>query len=422
MGEVLVVGGGMAGAIAALRARALGARVRLVRRALGATALSSGAIDVAADPTAPPGDLVALAGSPYDAAKLFARSRPLHPYAVLHSELERLPEALGFAAQSLPELLTPPQDLNALLPTPLGTVKPAAMGQRSVMAGDVTQLAARVVVVQPWGNPLVDAHLVAKGVAQAARVLGRAVELSVLESRFFGQYEDALRQPVELGERLDAQGALDAFARDIQERLPTGARLLLVPAVLGRRLRGLAPQLEALLGVPCAELLATAPSLPGIRLQEALDEALSKAGVPLEEGRVTLEPDGALFVEGRTLSADAVVLATGKFIGGGIVREGAFGEPVFGLPVFAGPRALGGEFIGNLLDADVAGEQLAFHAGVRIDAQLRPLGADGVARRERLFAAGAVIGGYDPAADKTGLGVAIFTGYLAGERAAQSLG
>jgi anaerobic glycerol-3-phosphate dehydrogenase len=37
-----------------------------------------------------------------------------------------------------------------------------------------------------------------------------------------------------------------------------------------------------------------------------------------------------------------------------------------------------------------------------------------------MYAAGSVIGGYDPAADKTGLGVATFTGFLAGESAAKT--
>jgi glycerol-3-phosphate dehydrogenase subunit B len=39
----------------------------------------------------------------------------------------------------------------------------------------------------------------------------------------------------------------------------------------------------------------------------------------------------------------------------------------------------------------------------------------------RLFAAGAVLCGYDAVYDKSGLGVAIFTGYLAGEAAARAL-
>jgi glycerol-3-phosphate dehydrogenase subunit B len=53
--DVLVVGGGLAGALAALSARAAGARVALVRRGPGATALSSGALSVADDPLSLPG-------------------------------------------------------------------------------------------------------------------------------------------------------------------------------------------------------------------------------------------------------------------------------------------------------------------------------------------------------------------------------
>jgi glycerol-3-phosphate dehydrogenase subunit B len=68
----------------------------------------------------------------------------------------------------------------------------------------------------------------------------------------------------------------------------------------------------------------------------------------------------------------------------------------------------------------VESDQVAFRAGVRIDETLRPLRADGGAASPSLFAAGSVIRGYDPASDKTGLGVAIFTGYLAGEAAAEA--
>jgi hypothetical protein len=37
---------------------------------------------------------------------------------------------------------------------------------------------------------------------------------------------------------------------------------------------------------------------------------------------------------------------------------------------------------------------------------------------QRLFAAGALLGGYDQASDGSGLGVAVFTGYLSGQAAA----
>jgi glycerol-3-phosphate dehydrogenase subunit B len=54
---------------------------------------------------------------------------------------------------------------------------------------------------------------------------------------------------------------------------------------------------------------------------------------------------------------------------------------------------------------------------VRVDRQLRPLSASGAPLHPRLFAAGAVVGGHEPAADGTRLGVAILTGYLAGAAA-----
>ena len=104
--------------------------------------------------------------------------------------------------------------------------------------------------------------------------------------------------------------------------------------------------------------------------------------------------------------------------GGPFAFAAAIGVPV-GLPVFSGTRRLGEEYVGDLLDERAESDQVAFRAGVRIDEALRPVRADAVPASLALFAAGSVIRGYDPASDKTGLGVAIFTGYLAGEAAAE---
>jgi glycerol-3-phosphate dehydrogenase subunit B len=259
------------------------------------------------------------------------------------------------------------------------------------------------------------------------------MDARVVESRFFDGVEDALRSPYELGERLDDPSALDALAADLRRALPSSAHAVLVPPVLGRRTPGLAAKLGALLGgIRCAEILSAAPSLPGIRLQEALDAALGRAEISLEEGAV----DGRKGREGlfalrapdwepgredeprELIRPDAVVLATGKFIGGGIARDGRFTETVLGLPVSSGTTLLGDEYIGELLSDRMVADQVAFRAGVRIDGSLRPLDQTGRPVHPRLFAAGSVISGYDPASDKTGLGVAIFTGYLAGELAA----
>jgi glycerol-3-phosphate dehydrogenase subunit B len=417
---VLVIGGGMAGAMAALSAAKKGARVLLARRALGATALSSGAVDVAPDPTSSPSDLEAQRVPQEQGAAAVARLHPAHPYGVLRAQLPRLGESLRFCAAALPELFAEPSGRNALLPTPMGTVKPAAMAQRAQLGADAAALPERVVVVQFQALPSCDARLVASGLEEAGRALGRTIGATPFTSAFFRTVEDPHRPVHELAAMLDADGALEALAAELKPRLPAGTQAVLFPPVLGRTRLDAAARLSAALGVPCLELLSTAPSVPGVRLQEALDRALRAANVELVEAPVRCQdlPSSRFEVGDRLLSAGAAVLASGKFLGGGIERVGRFRETVFGLPVFAGTQRAGDEYVGDLLDDRVESDQVAFHAGVRIDESLRPLSADGGPASPSLFAAGSVIRGYDPASDKTGLGVAIFTGYLAGEAAA----
>jgi glycerol-3-phosphate dehydrogenase subunit B len=156
-------------------------------------------------------------------------------------------------------------------------------------------------------------------------------------------------------------------------------------------------------------------------LQQGLDAALVRAGIRVIETEVNRAGSGYgafSFASGELVEPRSTVLATGRFIGGGVVRASRFQEPLLDLPVFAGANRLEDQYIGDLLDQHLLGEQMAFRAGVKIDGSLRPLAGDGKPFHPRLFAAGSVIGGYDPAVDKTGLGVAIFTGYLAGEAAA----
>jgi glycerol-3-phosphate dehydrogenase subunit B len=147
-------------------------------------------------------------------------------------------------------------------------------------------------------------------------------------------------------------------------------------------------------------------------------------GLRVEGGRATgvaFRPEGA--EAGSSLPADAVVLATGRFLGGGI-EEGPHGlrEPLLGLPLFddRGHRVDGlparAALRPRLLDA-----QPLFSAGVRVDARLRPRAAPEAAPQgavlPNVFAAGDLVGGFDPARERTGLGVALVTGHLAARSA-----
>jgi len=110
------------------------------------------------------------------------------------------------------------------------------------------------------------------------------------------------------------------------------------------------------------------------------------------------------------------VLATGRFLGGGIRCEadGRLRETVFDLPARAGGReALAALPNESLFAERAAGPHPGLAAGVTADSELRAGSS---------FVCGAVVGGFDPARDEGGLGVCAVTGAVAGRRAARRAG
>jgi glycerol-3-phosphate dehydrogenase subunit B len=164
------------------------------------------------------------------------------------------------------------------------------------------------------------------------------------------------------------------------------------------------------------ELLAAPPSPHGWRLQQTIGLGAVKAVVQSfesERGRITAARAGD-----RAFRADAFVLATGHHIGGGIRGGRTAAEPLLGLGVFYDglPAKVGGARLRHLEYLDPAAEM---RSGLMTDKQLHPLSDEGVAPYANLFAAGAVLGGYDYAGT-CGFGVPMLTGWLAGTWAAKN--
>ena len=184
--------------------------------------------------------------------------------------------------------------------------------------------------------------------------------------------------------------------------------------------------LEAELGTDVFEVPMGPPSLPGLRLEDRLYAAAGEAGVRVETGNPVVgyeARDGhveRVLVE-RThqavpYSASEYVLATGGLVGGGIDSgRTAVCEPVFGCHVphpedrydWSAERAFG--------------EHPFARFGVVPDGSLRPTGPDGDVEFENLRAAGAVLGGADFAAEKSGSGISLATGFVAGRNAGESV-
>jgi glycerol-3-phosphate dehydrogenase subunit B len=424
--DVLVVGGGMAGAVAALAARESGRRVVLARRAPGASGLWGGAISVAPDPAALPTTPWAAHAGVVESARRVAATVPGHPYDVLRDRLDRLWNAIEFATGQLSGILAPPTGRNRWLLTPFGRAHPAATCLHSMAAGDLAEVRGVLAVVAPRGHLWWDAGLVAAG-AVRARSLG-APEVRLVPLDLFMWEEAALARPFDLARLLEAPGAAEDVGAMLRERLPRHAAAAVFPPVLGLDPAARVPErIAAAAGVPVAEFLSDLPSVPGLRMLRALDARLAEAGVELMAGEVreAQGPGAPARIGGREVVARSWVLATGRFVGGGIARRGRLVETVLGLPVLAseGVFAEAGAHLaarppGALTGRDSRAAQPLLAAGLRVDADMHPLDAEGRVLHERLHAAGAVVGGHDQASDGTGMGVAMFTGWLAGRAAA----
>jgi glycerol-3-phosphate dehydrogenase subunit B len=412
--RVTVIGGGAAGAWAALAARRAGADVTLVRRAPGASAVSSGAVDFAAarDVNGDPLSIV-------DSARALAQSRRWHPYARIGDGLpELIRRALGFLVEEYGLRGSEHPSENLLLATPFGTLKETALAQPGIAAGDLRGLppGTRLGVIELPNRTAFDARVVVAGLKREgydATLLSVPLSFAPLMSL------------AEVAARLDLPVEGDPFVeRVVQAARQAGVTRVLLPTA-GLRQPGILLAAFAREGILAAELLSTPPSVPGLRFDRALSQSLARAGVEqitagvaradIQNGvvqQLVLEDD-------RALAADAFVLATGRFIGGGIRHDGSFRETVLGLPVFVEGRDVGDHWVGDLLDRQAPREQAALRAGLLVDERMRPVDGRGQPVLVNVFAAGGVIGGFDPAKDGSGLGVVALTALVAGEHAAQ---
>lgn len=414
-GRIIVIGGGAAGAWAALAARRAGASVALVRRSPGASAVSSGALDLGAA-----SDLSGRPARPEEAAFVLARSRSDHPYAALGASLsDVIARARGFLVETHTRLgLTGAPDRNLKLATPLGAVKESWLAQGSVARGDLQAWAgATIGVVDLPNRTAFDGRAMAAGLTAAGyRAIALPVSLPI----------HAFASTQELARLLDEGEPRQAFAKAVALAAKSaGATHVLLPTA---GLIDPTGMLDAIVrdGVSAAaEIIGAPPSVPGLRLEMDLQACLRDAGIEIVTASVRegVRAGGRIqrlqLDDGRELEADAFVLATGRFLGGGIRHEGVFHETVFGLPVFVDKEDVADKWLGDLLDRNAAGTQSALKAGVAVDTSMRPVDDQGHVVLENLFAAGSVIGGYDPAKDGSGLGVAALTALAAGEGAAR---
>jgi glycerol-3-phosphate dehydrogenase subunit B len=402
--DAVVIGAGTAGLTAATRLAEGGARVCVLAKGVGSTHLAPGTIDVI-------GYAPDRVEEPERGLAELVAAHPDHPYALIGTEA--VGAALQWFAEQVEQGPHPGYryvgglERNHLLPTAVGVVRASALVPETMCDGDARSGEPVCVVgtrmLRDFHAALCAANLADTGIA--ARAIDVELEVERADANALG-----------LARRFDDGEWRAAFAATLAPMLGGDERVGL-PAVLGMRdPHGAWADLQRRLGRGVFEIPTLPPSVPGMRVFEALRSALRRAHGRLILGSevVGAERDGARIsavrahAAGRDVRYHArwFVLATGGFASGAITlgsdwvtRETVLGLPLRGVPDPGEPR-----FVGDYL-----AEQPMARVGVAVDGSLRAEGA------ENVLVAGAALPGAVPWREGSGEGIALASGHRAAE-------
>lgn len=419
--DVIVIGAGLSGLMAAEAARTEGARVLLLAKGMGSLSLTTGCIDGLG--YFPSSSKIPLA-SPLASIAGLQIHRPRHPYAIIGKG--RILSSLAHFQELCREGRLPYRgsfSANLLLPTALGTFHPTCLVPASMEKGGVS-LPGPVLLLGIQGLRDFSPFFAAENL-NALYTQGKILSCFRADILKGVDLPGKVVNGLNLARSFDERDFREEFVRRIRPLLKRKERLGL-PAVLGFDSSAEAWQdLEEKLDAEIFEIPLPPPSAPGLRLYNCLKDRLREKGVRIVVGLSELTPlrePGFLkgFSLGRTAKspayrARAFVLATGKFFGGGLDADrGKVFETLLGLPLRYPPRRR--EWFNPHL---LAPEGQPFNSfGVEVDEELRPVDGAGKVLYPNLFAAGGILAHADSLAEKSGGGVAISTGYWAGKLAA----
>lgn len=405
MWDGIIVGGGLAGLLAGIRASERGKRILIISEGVGSLTYSSGVMDL--------GDVEWLLG------------RKKHPYTILGETVVRA--GMDYFQTLFPDYQGKWGETQQVL-TPLGSPRRAGLVPRGLNA-EALQDARQIMLIAPEGmkdffpeviktnlervypQGGVEVHPIRIDAFESWHVLGKSVT-GMDYAKYWRSVPGigALKRVLNrLAQEMDSER---------QGSTGRGKSVVVFPgltSVFSNSLKDVLAEAP----FPVVEMTVFPPSASGHILYDALKQKFRSLGGELLVGTGVkqVELQGKLchkvIVKGKgrdtAFSTRSLVLATGGIFGGGIeVTPKAAQEMVFGLPLFVPTEWTHSEFLG---------EQPYARMGIEVDRELRPIDSQSKkAILENVRVIGRMLAHWDPWSENCGGGVSLASGWLAGEK------
>lgn len=401
--DLIIIGMGLSGLMAAKAAVDLGKRVLIVGKGIGSLSLFSNSIDLLGESQ--------KGGRMEENLSLWIRNHPDHPYSMVG--LNGIEDSLS----SFLSLFPPPysfkvlDERNSFIPTAVGTLRPTYLIPETMIEG-VSSHSRKTLIVGIEGYKDFYSHYVAD------QMKCRGITITPLDFPHRGWAANALARLME------KKSFRQEMGRKIKEHLHGESRVGF-PALLGiHHPRQVKEDLEQMIGSKIFEIPTLPPSIPGMRIFYRFKEWLIHKGATLLLGSSVRNA----IIEGKrcvainvsnpplmtTYSADRYLLATGRFLGGGLwADKEKISEPIFNLPVKQ-PLSREEWFRKNFFD----GLSHPIHqTGIMVNSSFQPINERGDLILENVWVAGTILAHHSWMDEKSREGIEIATGYMAARHA-----
>lgn len=406
--DVVVIGNGVAGLMAALVSADQGKKVTLLSYGAGTFPLNSGVIDVLGYDDA--GKAVA---NPIEGIGRIADN---HPYKKIG--MPAVQDAVEYFKKTVADEGFPyvgSLKEQQWLITSVGTLKPTCLLPESLQASKCFD-ANEIVIVGVKGLKDFYVDMVAENLAKE---LGSDKKYTTVTVDTYITGRDLTTRDV--ARWVESDKGYGEFLAQIKNQAGSG-KAIIVPQILGTKGNYVVyNKLVKDLGCAVVETTGMPPSVNGIRLRDVLLSALKKKGIRVIENviaeKTVVKGDTVTAVEAggevraQTYEADKFILATGGFYSGGITMRdfGEYKEMVFGLPVEG--DCVEERWVNKQLFSDK--KQAFAMAGVRVDSSLRAVDESGNVVLKNVYVVGRNLSGYDFCFEHSGNGVALTSAYKA---------